>query len=54
VHDDPIPTLETQLKTLQETGTHADAAELVVRLTTEREKRERWAVRLSLSVYAER
>jgi ubiquitin carboxyl-terminal hydrolase L5 len=52
LHDDPIPQLEEQLVTLQSSGVGAsggETAELVVRLSTEKEKRERWAVRVSES-----
>jgi hypothetical protein len=46
LRDDPIPTLEAQLSSLTSAGiSGSDSAELVVRLTTEKEKQERWAVR---------
>ncbi|TFK53851.1 cysteine proteinase [Heliocybe sulcata] len=45
LRDDPIPSLQSRLKELQEAGrgNDAEAAELIVRLSNENSKRERWA-----------
>lgn len=46
LHDDPIPALEAELARLSSSNVHsAESSELVVRLSTEKEKRQRWAVR---------
>jgi ubiquitin carboxyl-terminal hydrolase L5 len=44
LRDDPLPLLESQLSTLQASGEHSEAAEIVVKISTENSKRERWAV----------
>jgi ubiquitin carboxyl-terminal hydrolase L5 len=44
LRDDPIPVLQSQLSELQAAGRHDEVAEVIVKLTTENSKRERWAV----------
>jgi len=48
LRDDPLPLLESQLSTLQASGEHSEAAEIVVKISTENSKRERWAFENSL------
>ncbi|TFK89477.1 cysteine proteinase [Polyporus arcularius HHB13444] len=48
VHDDPLPRLQEQLAQLQAAGRQNEASELVVKLSTENSKRERWAFENSL------
>ncbi|KAH9993210.1 ubiquitin-specific protease [Russula vinacea] len=48
LHDDPFPTLETQLADAQSAGDGAREAELAQRLADEHAKRERWAFENSL------
>ncbi|KAF7298127.1 Ubiquitin carboxyl-terminal hydrolase [Mycena chlorophos] len=48
LRDDPLPLLEAQLNQLQATNNHAQAAEIVVKISTENSKRERWAFENSL------
>ncbi|KAL0579761.1 hypothetical protein V5O48_002255 [Marasmius crinis-equi] len=48
LRDDPLPTLQTELKNLQSSGKESDAAELVVKIANENHKRERWAFENSL------
>ncbi|KAJ7072555.1 ubiquitin carboxyl-terminal hydrolase [Mycena amicta] len=48
LHDDPLPLLETQLSRLQSTNNHSEAAEILVKISTENLKRERWAFENSL------
>ncbi|KDQ49378.1 hypothetical protein JAAARDRAFT_42945 [Jaapia argillacea MUCL 33604] len=45
LHDDPLPSLQSRLKVLQESGkgNDSEAAEIIVKLSTESAKRERWA-----------
>jgi ubiquitin carboxyl-terminal hydrolase L5 len=46
LHDDPIPALEAELARLSGSNLHsAESSELVMRLSTEKDKRQRWAVR---------
>ena len=46
IHEDTLPQLETQCRALQSQGNSLAAEELFVRITTENEKRQRWAVRV--------
>ncbi|EED83066.1 predicted protein [Postia placenta Mad-698-R] len=48
LHDDPVPSLQAHLVELQAAGRQSEAADLVVRLSTENSKRERWAFENSL------
>ncbi|KAJ7078840.1 ubiquitin carboxyl-terminal hydrolase [Mycena belliarum] len=48
LRDDPLPGLQSQLGALQASNRHSEAAEIVVRLSTETSKRERWAFENSL------
>ncbi|KAG7090949.1 hypothetical protein E1B28_010019 [Marasmius oreades] len=48
LRDDPLPSMQSQLKTLHTSGKEADAAELVVKIANETNKRERWAFENSL------
>jgi ubiquitin carboxyl-terminal hydrolase L5 len=48
LRDDPLPSLQSQLNAVQASGQAAEAAELIVRLSTENSKRERWAFENSL------
>ncbi|CDO69260.1 hypothetical protein BN946_scf185042.g162 [Trametes cinnabarina] len=48
VHDDPLPRLQEQLAQLQAAGHQAEAGELMVKLSNENAKRERWAFENSL------
>ncbi|KAI0329220.1 ubiquitin-specific protease [Cubamyces sp. BRFM 1775] len=48
VHDDPVPRLQEQMAQLQAAGRQSEAAELVVKLSNENSKRERWAFENSL------
>ncbi|PCH43553.1 cysteine proteinase [Wolfiporia cocos MD-104 SS10] len=48
LHEDPLPILQAQLAELQAAGMQSEAADLVVRLSTENSKRERWAFENSL------
>ncbi|KAF8170287.1 ubiquitin carboxyl-terminal hydrolase [Mycena galopus ATCC 62051] len=48
LRDDPLPLLESQLSALQASGQHSEAAEVVVKLSNENSKRERWAFENSL------
>jgi len=48
LHEDPVPRLQAQLAELQATGRQAEASELIVRLSTENSKRERWNFENSL------
>ncbi|KAJ7718016.1 hypothetical protein DFH07DRAFT_860751 [Mycena maculata] len=48
LRDDPLPLLESQLSTLQASGQHSEAAEIVVKISNENSKRERWAFENSL------
>ena len=45
LRDDPLPALQAQLHALEQSGNHANAADIVVRISNENNKRERWAVR---------
>lgn len=42
LRDDPLPALKTQLEHLQQTGRQS---EVLVKISNENSKRERWAVR---------
>lgn len=44
LRDDPIPQLEAELTHLQASNDQSAAAELVVKIANEKNKRERWAV----------
>lgn len=44
LRDDPIPSLQAQLASLQASGNHGAATEAMVKLTNENSKRDRWAV----------
>ncbi|KAJ7690664.1 ubiquitin carboxyl-terminal hydrolase [Mycena rosella] len=48
LRDDPLPLLQSQLNALQAANQHSEAAEIVVKLSTENSKRERWAFENSL------
>jgi len=48
VHEDPLPRLQMQLAELQAEGKQSEAAEVVVKLSVEKSKRERWAFENSL------
>ncbi|GBE81472.1 hypothetical protein BKA93DRAFT_765183 [Sparassis latifolia] len=48
VHEDPLPTLQAQLAQLHAAGKQSEAAELIVKLSVENSKRERWAFENSL------
>jgi ubiquitin carboxyl-terminal hydrolase L5 len=48
LHDDPFPTLQTELSDAQASGDGAREAELAQRLADEHSKRERWAFENSL------
>lgn len=48
LRDDPLPAMQSQLKSLQRAGKEADAAELVIEIANEANKRERWAFENSL------
>ncbi|KAJ7124984.1 ubiquitin carboxyl-terminal hydrolase [Mycena epipterygia] len=48
LRDDPLPLLQSQLSTLQASNQHSEAAEIVVKISTENSKRERWAFENSL------
>ncbi|KAJ7668465.1 ubiquitin carboxyl-terminal hydrolase [Mycena polygramma] len=48
LRDDPLPRLESQLSTLQASSQHSEAAEIVVKISNENSKRERWAFENSL------
>ncbi|KAJ6593630.1 ubiquitin carboxyl-terminal hydrolase [Mycena capillaripes] len=48
LRDDPLPLLESQLNTLQASSQHSEAAEIVVKISNENSKRERWAFENSL------
>jgi len=48
LRDDPLPLLQTQLSALQASNQHSEAAEIVVKISTENSKRERWAFENSL------
>jgi len=48
LRDDPLPLLESQLSTLQTSGQHSEAAEIVVKISNENSKRARWAFENSL------
>ncbi|KAK7045709.1 hypothetical protein VNI00_007542 [Paramarasmius palmivorus] len=48
LRDDPLPGLQAELRTLQSSGKESDAAELVVKIANETNKRERWALENSL------
>ncbi|KAF9268766.1 ubiquitin-specific protease [Marasmius fiardii PR-910] len=48
LRDDPLPKMQSQLKTLQTSGKETDAAELVIKIANETSKRERWAFENSL------
>ncbi|KAH9941025.1 hypothetical protein B0H21DRAFT_558151 [Amylocystis lapponica] len=48
LHEDPVPSLQTQLTALQAAGSQAEAAEIIVRLSNENAKRERWNFENSL------
>ncbi|KAJ6602201.1 ubiquitin carboxyl-terminal hydrolase [Mycena sp. CBHHK59/15] len=43
LRDDPLPSLQRQLSTLQSTNQHSEAAEIVLKISNENSKRERWA-----------
>lgn len=45
LRDDPLPALQSQLDELQASGHQAEAAEIVVKLSTEKSKLDRWNVR---------
>jgi ubiquitin carboxyl-terminal hydrolase L5 len=48
LRDDPLPSLHAQLNAFQESGDQAKAAEVIVKLEAENNKRERWAFENSL------
>ncbi|KIY71102.1 hypothetical protein CYLTODRAFT_369833 [Cylindrobasidium torrendii FP15055 ss-10] len=48
LRSDPLPGWESQLAQLQEAGLQSDAAELIMRIDTEKVKRERWAFETSV------
>ncbi|CAK5281402.1 unnamed protein product [Mycena citricolor] len=48
LRDDPLPKLEAQLSALQASNRHSEAAEIVVKISTETLKRERWQFENSL------
>ncbi|KAJ7209630.1 ubiquitin carboxyl-terminal hydrolase [Mycena pura] len=48
LRDDPLPSLESQLRILQTSNNHSEAAEIIVKISTENSKRERWAFENSL------
>ncbi|KAJ7188551.1 ubiquitin carboxyl-terminal hydrolase [Mycena filopes] len=48
LRDDPLPLLEAQLSRLQASNQHSEAAEIVVKISNENTKRERWAFENSL------
>ncbi|KAJ7350331.1 ubiquitin carboxyl-terminal hydrolase [Mycena albidolilacea] len=48
LRDDPLPLLESQLSILQASSQHSQAAEIVVKISNENSKRERWAFENSL------
>jgi len=48
LRDDPIPQMEAQLKACQESGRESDANEVMVKISNENSKRERWAFENSL------
>ncbi|KZT65964.1 cysteine proteinase [Daedalea quercina L-15889] len=48
LHEDPVPRLQAQLAELQAAGRQTEAGELIVRLSTENSKRERWNFENSL------
>ncbi|KAK0226186.1 hypothetical protein IW262DRAFT_1266454 [Armillaria fumosa] len=48
VRDDPLPSLQSQLQQLQSAGLESEAAELVVKISTETSKRDRWAFESSV------
>ncbi|KAH7916519.1 hypothetical protein BJ138DRAFT_995525 [Hygrophoropsis aurantiaca] len=48
LRDDPLPSMQAQLKVLQEVGKESEANDIIVRLSNENAKRERWAFENSL------
>ncbi|KAJ7287755.1 ubiquitin carboxyl-terminal hydrolase [Mycena rebaudengoi] len=48
LRDDPLPSLQSQLNALQSGNQHSEAAEIVVKISNENSKRERWAFENSL------
>ncbi|KAJ7128952.1 ubiquitin carboxyl-terminal hydrolase [Mycena crocata] len=48
LRDDPLPALESRLGALQASNQHSEAAEIVVKISNENTKRERWAFENSL------
>ncbi|EPS96263.1 hypothetical protein FOMPIDRAFT_1038210 [Fomitopsis schrenkii] len=48
LHEDPVSRLEAQISGLQAAGRQAEAGDLIVRLSTENAKRERWNFENSL------
>ncbi|EGN99598.1 hypothetical protein SERLA73DRAFT_106221 [Serpula lacrymans var. lacrymans S7.3] len=48
LRNDPLPSMQMQLKHLQDSRRESEAAEIIVKLTNETSKRERWAFENSL------
>ncbi|KAH0827325.1 hypothetical protein J3R83DRAFT_3951 [Lanmaoa asiatica] len=48
LRDDPLPALKTQLERVQQTGNRSEASQVLVRISNENSKRERWAFENSL------
>jgi len=48
LRDDPLPSLKTQLEYLQQAGTHQEVSQVLVKISNENTKRERWAFENSL------
>ncbi|TDL16672.1 hypothetical protein BD410DRAFT_901862 [Rickenella mellea] len=48
IHDDPLPSLQAQLESLQSSGNDLASASIVSRISQENEKRQQWAFENSL------
>ncbi|KAI6044661.1 hypothetical protein EDC04DRAFT_2865858 [Pisolithus marmoratus] len=48
LRDDPLPTMKRQLELLRKSGSDAEAAEMVVRISNETSRREQWSFENSL------
>lgn len=44
LRDDPLPALKAQLEHLQQAGSRSEASQVLVKISNENSKRERWAV----------